>query len=752
MRKGCLMRRSGKKQALLLSAAMLLSMAGCKKNDIEDTTQALQGDTTTVAEATENGAQEGTSTTADETKPTDETKASQSDTASKPVQEASGKKLTTDYTGIDLPERSAYSANTQLVDTSDKYMLADESKTDAEIIFSGDSATVSGEKSENVMISDEDGTCVVTITKGGKYRITGTSENGRVNVDAGSDKVWLVLDGVDLTADYAPVYVAQADKTILVLAKDSENKLADRSRSDASDEDVDAVVFSKDDLIINGSGSLTVKSNYDKGIHGKDDLRLRGGNIAVDAIGDAIQGNDSIEISAGAYTITSKKDGFVTKTTDKDGKGYLEVSGGTFTINVEGDGFTAATDMEIEDGLFEITTGGGSNNGEAHTDNDFGGWGRGQSAQTTDSTSSKGLKAETTLKISGGIFDIDSKDDAVHCDDTILINGTPYMEIATGDDGVHAEEVLTFDEYCYISISKSYEGYEAANINVNGGWHRVISSDDGLNAAGGSQTDTQQNTGKQNLQLSVSDSSDSAAIQRPEGPGGFGTIGGGNQKLTISGGYLYVNAYGDGLDSNGELTISGGITVVSGPTSNMNGPLDAGEGSSVTVTGGILLAAGSTGMMVAPTANYVATTKLSAIADTLITITDEEDNVLVSFVSPKSAQGLVASAAGKSEGYKIYTGGTVSGTFNADNVCIDGKITGGKEIQASEVNSGGFGGFGGFGGGGQGGQWNPGGQGGQWNPGSRGGQSDQGGQEGFETPDGENRKPGKNSTGDRLET
>ncbi|MBR5658393.1 MAG: carbohydrate-binding domain-containing protein [Lachnospiraceae bacterium] len=723
MRKGYLIKRPMKKQAILLSAAMLFSMAGCKKNDIADTTQALQTDTTTVADVTENGAQEDT--TADPKKPNDETTASRSDTT-KPAQEASGKELTTDYTGIDLPDKAAYTANNQLVDTSDKYMLTDESKVDAEIAFSGDSATASGENAGNVLISDENGTCVATITKGGKYRITGSSDNGRVYVDAGSDKVWLVLDGVDLTADYAPVYVAQADKTVLVLAKDSENKLADRSRSNALNEDVDAVVFSKDDLIINGSGSLTVKSNYDKGIHGKDDLRLRGGNITVDAVGDAIQGNDSIEISAGAYTITSKKDGFVTKTTDKDGKGYLEVSGGTFTINVEGDGFTAATDMEIEDGLFTITTGGGSKNGETHTDNDFGGWGRGQSTQKTDSTSSKGLKAETTLKISGGIFDIDSKDDAVHSDNKILISGTPYMEISTGDDGIHAEEELTLDEYCYINVRKSYEGYEAANITVNGGWHRIIASDDGLNAAGGSQTNAQQNTGRQNLQLSTSDSEERAAVKRPEGPGGFGTIGGGNQTLTISGGYLFVNAYGDGLDSNGKVSVSGGITVVSGPTSNMNGPLDAGEGSSVTVTGGILLAVGSTGMMAAPTANYVATTKLNAIADTLITITDEDDNVLVSFISPKSAQGLVASAAGKADGYKIYTGGTVSGTFNADNVCIDGKISGGKEIQASEVNSGGFGGFGGFGGGG----WNGG------NP-----------FEGFEEREDQNRTP-KNDTSD----
>ena len=455
MRKEYMMKRSMKKQALLLSTAMLFGMVGCKKNDSADTTQASQEVTAEVGKTTENGAE--TNPTTDGTKSSDDTKASQSDTNNKPAQGASGKKLTTEYTGVNLPDPSLYVANDALTDTKDKYMLTDESKSDATITFSGDTATVTGDQKDSVLVTEESGTCVVTITKGGVYRISGSSENGRVYVDAGSDKVWLLLDGLDLTADCAPIFVAQADKTVLTLAKDSENKLADRAHEEPSDEDlakVDGVVYSKDDLIINGSGALTVKANYDKGIHGKDDLRLRGGKITVDAVGDAIQGNDSIEISAGNYTVTTKKDGFVTKTTDKDGKGYLEVSGGTFTVTADGDGFTAATELTIEDGAFMITTGGGSKNGRTHTDNDFGGFGRGGSSTqtTTDTTSAKGLKAETTLKISGGVFTIDSQDDGVHCDDTVLINGTPYMEISTGDDGVHAEENLTIDEYSYINI------------------------------------------------------------------------------------------------------------------------------------------------------------------------------------------------------------------------------------------------------------------------------------------------------------
>ena len=731
VRKGYSMKRSMKKQALLLSTAMLLGLAGCKKDDTEDTTPTSQ-EGATVAGTAENGTEKATADDATkpggETKPDnetrsddkngagDETKASQADADNK----ESSKKTEVEaklsgYSGANLPDKSDYKANTPLTDTSDKYMLADESKTDAVITFSGTEATVTGDKKDAVPVDEENGICVATITKGGVYRITGSSENGRVNVDAGSDKVWLILDGADLTADSAPIYVEQADKTILTLAKDSENKLADRSRkegSDESDEDVDGVIYSKDDLIINGSGSLTIKSNYDKGIHGKDDLRLRGGKIKVEAVGDAIQGNDSIEISAGEYTLTTQKDGFVTKTTDKDGKGYISINGGTFTVTAEGDGFTAATDLEIKDGAFAITTGGGAGSATAKSGNGFGGWGRGQSTLKADSTSSKGLKAEKLLTVSGGIFTIDSKDDAVHCDDTIRISGAPYMELSTGDDAIHAEESLTLDEYCYIQVQKSYEGYESANIYVKGGWHRITASDDGLNASGGTSNRIAMEPGTEDDNVAVRarltsagymdyESSDDSGqggsrIRRPEGPGGFGTIGGGNQVLEISGGYLYVNAGGDGLDSNGKLSVSGGITVVAGPTDNGNGPLDCGEGNTVSITGGILLAAGSTGMMERPETNYVASTKLAASADTQITIADADGNVLVSFVTPKKAQGLIASAAGKSDGYKIYTGGTVNGTFNADQVCIDGTIRDGKEVEATDIT--GFEGFGGRGG------------------------------------------------------
>gem|GEM_PF-277529 len=718
------MKRTMKKQAILLSTAMLFWLAGCNKNDTEDPAKASQ-EGTSVAGTTENGTEKATAgdvtKSDDETKSGDkngagdETKASQSDADKESAKGSDVKTKLANYTGTELPDKADYKANTPLTDTSDKYMLADESKSDAVITFSGKEATVTGDKKDAVLVGEENGICVATITKGGVYRITGSSENGRVNVDAGSDKVWLILDGADLTADSAPIYVEQADKTILTLAKDSENKLADRSRKDETDEnseDVDGVIYSKDDLIINGSGLLTVQSNYDKGIHGKNDLRLRGGKITVEAVGDAIQGNDSIEISAGEYTLTTEKDGFVTKTTDKDGKGYISINGGTFTIKAEGDGFTAATNLEITDGAFAITTGGGAGSATAKSGSGFGGWGRGQSAQKTDSTSSKGLKAEKLLTISGGIFNIDSKDDAVHCDDTIRVSGTPYMELSTGDDAIHAEQSLTLDEYCYIQVQKSYEGYESANIYVKGGWHRITASDDGLNASGGTSNGIAQEPGTEDDNVAVralltsagymdydstADSGQGGSrIRRPEGPGGFGTIGGGNQLLEISGGYLYVNAGGDGLDSNGNLNVSGGITVVAGPTDNGNGPLDCGEGNTVSITGGILLAAGSTGMMERPEANYVASTKLAASADTQITIADANGNVLVSFVTPKKAQGLIASAAGRSDGYKIYTGGTVNGTFNADQVCIDGTIRDGKEVEATDIT--GFEGFGGRGG------------------------------------------------------
>jgi hypothetical protein len=125
-------------------------------------------------------------------------------------------------------------------------------------------------------------------------------------------------------------------------------------------------------------------------------------------------------------------------------------------------------------------------------------------------------------------------------------------------------------------IIKSYEGIEGAFITINGGDIRLVSSDDGINAAGGNDGSGQQ-----------------------QGRDKFSSAG--NYEVRITGGYIFIDAAGDGLDSNGSLNIDGGTIIVNGPTNNGNGPLDYNGTSNI--TGGILIAAGSSGMAQAPQAS-----------------------------------------------------------------------------------------------------------------------------------------------------
>ncbi|WP_433608087.1 carbohydrate-binding domain-containing protein [Dactylosporangium sp. CA-139114] len=217
--------------------------------------------------------------------------------------------------------------------------------------------------------------------------------------------------------------------------------------------------------------------------------------------------------------------------------------------------------------------------------------------------------------------------------------------IAAGDDGVHAETALLIDAGT-VDVTRSNEGIESANITIAGGTTSIVSSDDGLNASGS----TTANTGGQN--------------QRGGGGGGEQV---GPYKATISGGTLTINAEGDGFDSNGTAEITGGTVVVNGPVTRGNGALDV--NGSFTISGGVLLAAGSAGMAVAPGTDSAqgwlsATLTSTVAAGTTIHITAADGTVLATFVTTKTVQNIVYSGPNITTGsqYKIYTGGTATGT------------------------------------------------------------------------------------------
>lgn len=213
----------------------------------------------------------------------------------------------------------------------------------------------------------------VTITAKGVYILSGEL-NGMVIVNADKkQKVQLVLEGASIASETsAAIYVAQADKVFVTLAEGSENSLSNGGEFAAIDDnDIDAALFSKEDLTLNGSGALTVSSPAGHGIVSKDDLAITGGAYVIEAAGHGLSGKDSVRVLDGSFTITAGKDGIRSKNSDDAEKGFIAIAGGEFTITSGGDGLSASGLMQIDGGGFTVTTGGGSANAAAQT----GGWG-----------------------------------------------------------------------------------------------------------------------------------------------------------------------------------------------------------------------------------------------------------------------------------------------------------------------------------------------------------------------------------------
>ena len=195
----------------------------------------------------------------------------------------------------------------------------------------------------------------IEITEAGVYVITGTAKNVTVTVDAADDdKVQIVLNGANVTNDSDPViYVKNADK-VFVTTADTENSLKVTGEFQADgDTNTDAVIYSKDDLVINGVGTLNIESS-DNGISGKDDIKITGGTLNITSEGDAVEANDSIAVADGNITISTNKDGMHAENDEDNTAGYIYICGGTFRIDAADDGIQATTILQIDGGEFDI--------------------------------------------------------------------------------------------------------------------------------------------------------------------------------------------------------------------------------------------------------------------------------------------------------------------------------------------------------------------------------------------------------------
>lgn len=537
--------------------------------------------------------------------------------------------------------------------------------TAVSIKLNGTTATAS---SESVEISGSK----ITITEDATYVVSGELTDGMLIVNApDTAKLQIVFNGVNIKSKTsAALYILEADKVFLTLADGSTNTIENGGSFTATDDNnIDGALFSKQDLTMNGTGSLTVTSPAGHGIVCKDDLVISGGKYVVNSASHGLDANDSVRIANSDLTIDAGKDAIHCENTDDTSLGFIYMASGDIKAEAEGDGISASAYMQIEDGTIDLLVGGGSENGEKQSSDNFGGFmgtgrlggrhpndTRSTTADTEeDSTSMKGLKATGNLSISGGKITVNSADDSLHSDKSVTINGGTFT-IASGDGAIHAEETLTVTAGDF-NITESYEGLEALHIDVRGGNIKLKASDDGLNAAGGAD------------QSGTTGGRDGMFGGGHGGPGGGrgGMSANSDGSIKISGGTLYINSSGDGLDANGTLEISGGHTTVVGPTQGDTATLD--YDVSGIITGGTFIGTGASGMAQTfsdSEQGVIAVTVGNQSAGTKILLKDKNGNTIIDYTPELNFAVVILSSPDIKSGEKYdITVGSTSGEFEA---------------------------------------------------------------------------------------
>lgn len=584
---------------------------------------------------------------------------------------------------------------------------------------------------------------ILEITAGGTY-LLGGNYNGQILINVPeTEKVQLVLSNFSITyAEGSPILCEQADKLILTLAKGTNNTVTDNGSGyiDVEDGEEDpntrtaGAIHAKCALTVNGGGKLSVTSTYHNGIHTKKTLKIVDGDLTVEAPDDGVKGKNAVAIRGGNLTVISGEDGIQCSEEENTSHGYIWIEGGTVSITAEGDGIDAS--------LYYIQKGGtvtvnaiGTERKVGSSSSTAGGMMRpgmgGTSSSSGYETNSdgyykidpKGVKAGSDITLSGGALTVNSTGHAVKSSGTITVSGDIALRIKAycetyraNSKGISADSDVLISggevtiEYCYEGVESS-EG----TIYVTDGSVRVENAvDDGFNASGGATM-----MGGMMGGMMGRGSAESATDSSSDGSSATGIV--------FSGGYTYVNAGGDGLDSNSNIYVSGGTVIVAGPTNSGNGALDCGDAQNyIQVTGGILVAYGATGMAEAPdssvTTQYTIAYNAGLSAGDILTVTDKNGDpvIAVEIASGKVGQHIVISCPDfeKDGKYTLSTGGTVEGKSTDGLYASPTSYSGGNELTTVTLSStvtgtsGGMGG--GFGGGGGG--MMPGGMGGGGRP------------------------------------
>ena len=447
---------------------------------------------------------------------------------------------------------------------------------------------------DGVTVSDG----VITITKAGNYKLTGTYE-GQIKVEAAdSDMVRLILNNATITnSTGAAINVVKADEVVIYTASGTTNTVSDGSSySDTASGSPDAAIYSKSDLTLAGEGTLNVEGKYEEGIHTTDGLVIASGTLEVNAANTGIKGKDYVDILDGTITVTATKDG-IKATNDTDGnRGWVRLSGGTVNISAGDDGF----------------------------------------------------KAERVLEISGGTLNITQSNEGIEAQYINILDS--IVNVTSSDDGINAS----------YSTTTTTESTTATSTNQSAQGNQNSAPQAPSGSAGQAPAGGQAPSGTVGSGTTGQPPAGGGAGGGGMGGGG-GTFEVVDATINITGGTVTVNANGDGIDSNGTATLSGGTLVVNGPFTGGNASLDTNgdlllNGATVTAgNSGDMFEAPAT----SSTSGYVKISNVSSLSvGTTVQVADSSGNVVANYKVTNSNTALIlvsSSKIPKGQSYTVYT-------------------------------------------------------------------------------------------------
>jgi len=532
---------------------------------------------------------------------------------------------------------------------------------------------------------------IAMTVKGGGDCVIDKEIEGTVVIDTDSE-VKLILRGATVKGTTGPaVYVKNCGALTVML--EGESTLSDSALYSAEQGDLKGAFFSEDDVIFKGDGSLTVTGNrthaiacddgiviesnvtvekaVKDGVHANDLVEVRGGSLTVRAAGgDAVESEAEIKIEGGFIDLSSEGDGIKASLNEK-GVPFIAVNGGSIKINTKEDGIQSDGNLEINSGAIDITTtgqvtldqgdqtfpGGGTRpqRPDGGTRPERPDWGTTPpggfdpnvsmelpeggmapfeaAADTSDGASSKGIKAAGSLTVKGNpTVKITTTEDAVHSDGDLTIEDGTFS-ISAEDDAFHAEGALAVKNG-YVTVTKCYEGLEGKTVLVEDGVINITCTDDGMNSTSGDSANNR--------------------------PGNANA----DNSITVNGGSVYIKSGGDGVDSNGALTVNGGFLCVECSAKGGDNGIDA-DGTRL-INGGVVVALGGTDMIESPAASSkqsAAVIYATVTAGSTVALRDSKDNTVLCYTAAVTASTITVSAPELKTGetYTLYSEVTPAG-------------------------------------------------------------------------------------------